>query len=62
MAVLVTKATPCPSLVKRRADLDVSAKWEETVRIIRSCQYCKTTYKLAGDAWVCEHYHRPIGA
>lgn len=60
MTVMVTKATPCPSLVKRRAELDVSARWSERDRIVRSCQYCRTVYKDAGAAWVCEHYHRPV--
>jgi hypothetical protein len=60
MSVLVTKATPAPGIVKLRVPEDVWSRWTEHERLIRTCQSCGTTYRSAGAAWVCEHYHERI--
>lgn len=60
MPIIVTKATPAPGLVKRRADPDDHQHWSATTIEIRSCMYCKTIYRDAGAAWVCEHHHNPV--
>lgn len=57
MTILVTKATPAPGVAKMRVTEDVWSRWTEHERLIRTCLYCGTTYRNAGAANVCEHFH-----
>lgn len=60
MTVMVTKATPLPSLRTKRPEHWQIAQMTEHQKLISTCQYCKTLYCNAGAAWQCEHYHYPI--
>lgn len=61
MTVMVTKATPAPGLVHRRATEQEQARMNERDFLINTCQYCKTVYRPgSGGAYVCEHYHWPV--
>jgi hypothetical protein len=57
MSVLITKATPAPGVAKMRVPEDVWSRWPEHIRLLRTCQHCGTTYRAAGAANVCEHFH-----
>ena len=57
---VVTKATPAPSLVKRRVTAAEIASWTPHQLVIRACIHCHTKYRDAGGAWVCEHYHEGL--
>ncbi len=45
----------------RRVSLDESKDWPETLRVIRTCQYCRKIYRHAGAAVTCEHSHHRRG-
>jgi hypothetical protein len=60
MSVMVTKATPLPSITKMRAEPWGLALMTEHKKVISRCMYCKTQYRNAGAAWVWEHYHCPL--
>jgi hypothetical protein len=55
--IIVTKATPCPTLAAGRATEQQPKSWSPELTVIRSCMHCKTIYLGAGRAWVCEHWH-----
>lgn len=60
MTVMVTKATPLPSLAKKRPEQWEIARMTAHQKLIATCQYCKTLYRDGGAANLCEHYHHPI--
>jgi hypothetical protein len=60
MTTIITKATPAPGITKLRVEKDVWKRWSEQLRLIRTCQHCGTTYRSAGAASVCEHYHEGL--
>lgn len=57
MSVIVTKTPQYPA--SQRAPLDLSATWDETTRLKRTCQFCRTVYLHAGAAYTCEHSPHP---
>jgi hypothetical protein len=50
--IIVTKATPCPTLAAGRATEQQQKSWSPGLTVIRSCMHCKTIYLDAGRAWV----------
>ncbi|MGH2868227.1 MAG: hypothetical protein ACRDNK_11765 [Solirubrobacteraceae bacterium] len=56
----VTKATPLPSVTKMRPEPWRIKLMTEHDRLVSTCQYCKTLYRNAGAANLCEHWHNPI--
>jgi hypothetical protein len=60
IAPVITHATPMPSAAKGRAALVDVREWSERLCEIRTCQHCKTIYKLASWANRCEHYHEGL--
>ena len=58
VSLLITKATPAPSLEHRRATDAEVATWTPEQREVNSCCYCRTPYRAGSGAnWVCEHWH-----
>lgn len=60
MTVIVTKATPLPSITKMRPEPWQLALMTDHQKLVSTCMYCKTLYRNAGAAWQCEHYHYPL--
>ncbi|HWD05579.1 MAG TPA: hypothetical protein VG674_24335 [Amycolatopsis sp.] len=58
----ITRATPLPSLVKMRPEKWQIARMSRHDKVISTCQYCRTLYRNAGAANLCEHWHHPIPA
>jgi hypothetical protein len=56
----VTAATPLPSLAKMRAEPWQVRQMTKHDKLVSTCQYCKTLYRNAGAADLCEHWHHPI--
>jgi hypothetical protein len=58
--IVITKATPLPSIVAGRATEQDQKDWTPSLRVIRSCMHCKTVYLDAGRAGLCEHWHEGL--
>jgi hypothetical protein len=58
--IVVTKATPLPSIAAGRATERDQKDWEPRLRVIRACMHCKTVYLDAGRAGLCEHWHEGL--
>jgi hypothetical protein len=54
--IVVTKATPLPSIAAGRATERDQKDWEPRLRVIRACMHCKTVYFDAGRAGLGEHW------
>jgi len=48
--IVITKATPLPSIVAGRATEQNQKSWSPELTAIRSCMHCKTVYLDAGRA------------